>query len=128
MLQSPRLKYLMTTIGTEKSLFKRSSFEHKCLSNIKKIYQHAGKCDHQQNLKDVLYSDMLSNAEGVTDDSSNVPMTSTPVKNQVLLNHFVYSPTYYMLKRKQQNIVLELQNQNSEPLKWVLYFGPRKQN
>ena len=105
----------MTTIGTEQSLFKRSSFEYKCLSNIKKIYQHAGKCDHQQNLKDVLYADMLSNAEGVIDDSSNVPMTSTSVKNQVLLNHCDYSPTYWMLNQKNQNVVLWLQNQNAEP-------------
>ena len=36
-------------------------------------------------------------------------------KNQVLWNHCVYSPTYLMLKIKHQNVVLELQNQNSEP-------------
>ena len=34
--------------------------EHKCLNNIKKIYQHAGKYDEQQNLKDILYADMVS--------------------------------------------------------------------
>ena len=46
----------------------------------KKIYQHAGKCDDQQNLKDILDANMMSNPEGVTYDSPNVPMKSTPVK------------------------------------------------
>ena len=56
MLQSQRLQYHMKTIGIEQSLCNRSSFEHKCKNNIKKIYQHAGKCDDQQNLKDILDS------------------------------------------------------------------------
>ena len=50
------------------------------MNNIKKINQHAGKCDDQQNLKDIIYAAMVSNPEEVTDDSPNVPMTSTPVK------------------------------------------------
>ena len=49
------------------------------MNNIKKIYQHAGKCDYQQNLKDILEADILSNPEGVTYHSPNVHMTSTPV-------------------------------------------------
>ena len=50
------------------------------MSSIKKIYQHAGKCDNQQNLKGVLDADMMSTQEEITDDSPSVPMTSTPVK------------------------------------------------
>ena len=50
------------------------------MNNIKKIYQHAGKCDDQQNLKDVTDAAILSTPEGVTDNSPNVHMTSTPVK------------------------------------------------
>ena len=46
----------------------------------KKIYQHAGKCDDQQNLKDILEAALLSTPEGFTDNSPNVHMTSTPVK------------------------------------------------
>ena len=48
MLQSPRLEDHMKTIGIDQWLCNRSSFEHKCLNNIKKIYQHAGKCDDQK--------------------------------------------------------------------------------
>ena len=80
MLQSPCLEDNMKTIGIDQSLCKKSSFEHKCLNNIKKFYQHAGKCDDQQNLKDILDAAMVSTPEGVTYDSPNVPMTSTPVK------------------------------------------------
>ena len=48
MLQSPRLEDHMNTIGIDQSSFTRSSFEHICIKNTKKIYQHAGKCDDQQ--------------------------------------------------------------------------------
>ena len=50
------------------------------MNNIKKIYQHAGKCDDQQNLKDIIDAAILSTPEGVTDNSPNVHMISTPVK------------------------------------------------
>ena len=51
----------MKIIGIDQSLCKISSFEHKCLNNIKKIYQHAGKCDDQKNLKDFIDDAMVSN-------------------------------------------------------------------
>ena len=54
MLQSSRLEYHMKTIGIDQSSFARSSVEHRCMNNIKKIYKHAGKCDDQQNLKDII--------------------------------------------------------------------------
>ena len=50
------------------------------MNNIKNIYQHAGRCDEQQNLKDVIDADMVSTTEGVTYNIPNAPMTSTPVK------------------------------------------------
>ena len=50
------------------------------MNNIKKIYQHAGKCDDQKNLKDILEASILSTPEGFTYNSPNVHMPSTPVK------------------------------------------------
>ena len=50
------------------------------MNNIKNIYQNAGKCDDQQNLKDILDAAMVSTPEEITYDSTNVAMTSTPVK------------------------------------------------
>ena len=50
------------------------------MSNIKKLNQHAGKRDEQQNLKDVLDAAMVSTPEEVTYDSPTFPMKSTPVK------------------------------------------------
>ena len=52
------------------------------MNNIKNVYQHAGKCDDLQNLKDILEADLLSTPKGFTDNSPNVHMTSTPVKKQ----------------------------------------------
>ena len=46
------------------------------MKNIKKIYQHVGKCDAQQNLKDIIDAAILSTPEGVTDHSPNVHLTS----------------------------------------------------
>ena len=63
MLQSPRLEDHMKTIAIDKSLCNRYSFEQKFLNNIKYIYQHAGKWDDQQNLKDILDADMVFSPE-----------------------------------------------------------------
>ena len=75
MLQLSRLEDHMKTIGVDQSLCNRSYFEYKFMNNIKNIYQHAGKFDNQQNLKDLIYADMMSNPEVVSDKSPNVPMT-----------------------------------------------------
>ena len=48
------------------------------MNSIKNIYQHACKCDDEQKLKDFIYAAILSNPEEVTDNSPNVPRTSTP--------------------------------------------------
>ena len=82
MLQSSCLEDHMKTIGIGQSLRNRPSVEHKCLNNIKKIYQHAGKCDDQQNLKDILYSDMVSISEEFTDVSPSLCITQKIVKNR----------------------------------------------
>ena len=79
MLQSSRLEDHMKTIVIDQSSFTRSSFEHRCMNNIKKIYQHAGKYDDQHNLNDIIDAAILSTPEGVTDNSPNVHMTSIPV-------------------------------------------------
>ena len=50
------------------------------MNNLKKIYQHAGKCDDQQNLKDILEADLLTTTEGFIDKIPNVHKPSTPVK------------------------------------------------
>ena len=66
----------MKTIGIYQLSITRYSFEHRCMNNIKKIYQHAGKCDDQQNLKDIIDVAILSTPEGVTYHSPNVHLTS----------------------------------------------------
>ena len=63
MLQSSRLEDHMKTIGIDQSSFTRSSFEHTCMNNIKKIYQHAGKCNDQQNLKYIIDAAILYTPE-----------------------------------------------------------------
>ena len=80
MFQSSRFEGHMETIGIDQSSFTRSSFEQRCMNNIKNIYQHASKCDDQQNLKNIIDAAILSTPEGVTDNSPNVHMKSKLVK------------------------------------------------
>ena len=60
LLQSSRLENHMETIGIDQYSFTRSSFEHRCMKNIKNIYQHEGKFDYQQNLKYIIDAAILS--------------------------------------------------------------------
>ena len=75
LLQPPRLEYHMKTIGIDQSLNNRPSVEHKILNSIKKKYQHAGKCDDQQNVKDIIDADIFSTLEEVTDISHSLRIT-----------------------------------------------------
>ena len=128
MLQASRLEDNMKTIGIDQSSFTRSSFEHRCMNNLKKINQHADKCDDQQNIKDIIDAAILSNPEGYIDKNPNMPMPSTPVNKPSVRNYCVFSPTYWMLNQKQQNVVFGLQNPNAKPQKLVITCIPRKQN
>ena len=79
MLQASSLEDHMKTIDIYQLLFTKSSFEHRCMNNIKNIYQHAVKCDDEQNITDIIDVAMVSTPELVTDNSPNVPITSTPL-------------------------------------------------
>ena len=74
-LQLPRLKYHVQTIGVDPSFSNNSLNEHKCLENIKKGYKQSGKCDNQQKFKDILEAAMVSTPEGFIDNSPIYPMS-----------------------------------------------------
>ena len=59
MLQSPHIKDQVQTIGIEQSLSNNALYEQKCLQNINNLYKHTGKCDNQQQFKDILEADIL---------------------------------------------------------------------
>ena len=61
LLQSPRIKDHMRTIGIDQSLINSALFEHMCLQNIKKLHKYTGKCDYQQQLKEIIEDAMVSN-------------------------------------------------------------------
>ena len=72
----------------------------------KKIYQHAGKCDGQQNLKDILDATMVLTPEVFTDNSPNVPITSTPVKKPSARKYLCFFTNILDVKQKTENFVL----------------------
>ena len=115
MLQSSRLEDHMDTIGIDQSSFARPSFEHICMNNIKNIYQHAGKCDDQQNLKDIIDAAILSTPEVVTNNSHNVHMTSKPVKKPTARKPLCLFTNILDVQPKTAKRRLWLQNQNANP-------------
>ena len=66
----------------------------------KNIYQHAGKCDDQQKIKDIIDDAMVSTAEEVTDNITNVPMTSTPVKKPSARKSLCLFTNIFNVKKK----------------------------
>ena len=90
----------MKTIGIDQLLWNRSSFEHKCLNNIKKIYQHSGKCGDQQNLKYIIDAAMLSTPEEITYESPSFTMTQTTVKNPSARNSLCIFTNILYVKKK----------------------------
>ena len=77
MLQSPRLKDHVQTIGIDQSLSNNATNEHKCLENIKK---KTGICDNRQQFKYILEATMVYTPEGFTDNSPISPIKSTPIQ------------------------------------------------
>ena len=49
-------------------------------SKINKLYKQAGKCDNQQQFKDILEADVVSTTEGFNNNSLRSTMTPTTVK------------------------------------------------
>ena len=80
MLKSPRLKDHVQTIGIDQSLSNNAIYEQKCLESIKKLYKRAGKCDNQQQLKNIIEDAMVYTNEGFTYNIPISPMTSIPIK------------------------------------------------
>ena len=115
MLQSSRLEDHMKNIYIDQSSFTRSSLEHRCMNNIKKIYQHEGNCDDQQNLKDIIDAAILSTPEGVTDNSPNVHMTSTPVKKPSARKSLCLFTNILDVQPKKLNVVLLQKNPEAKP-------------
>ena len=79
-LQSPCLKDHVKTIVIDQSLRNSALFGHRCLQIIKKLCKHAGKCDYQQQFKNIIEVAMFSTHEGFTNKIPISPMTPTPVK------------------------------------------------
>ena len=79
MLQSIRLKDHVHTIGIDQYLSNNAVYAHKFLENIKKLYKKSGKCDDQQQFKDILEAAMVSTTGVFTDNSPISPMTPTPI-------------------------------------------------
>ena len=71
-------EYWYWPIIIQKVFFWKQVFEQH-----KKIYQHEGKCDDQQNLKYILDTSMVLTPEVVTDNSPNLPTYLKNIKTML---------------------------------------------
>ena len=126
MLQLPRLKYHMKTIGIDQSVYNRASFEHKCLNNIKRIYQHAGKCDDQQKCRDVLYSAMVYTQEEITEYSTSLHMTQTTIKKPSARKSLRLFINIFGVKKRTSIRCVGAAKLNAEPLNMYVACGKIK--
>ena len=81
-LQSPRPKDHINTIGIDQSLSNNSIFEHRCLQNIKKLYKHAGKFDDQIRFKYIIEAAMVFTPEVFTNNNPKYPMNPPALKKK----------------------------------------------
>ena len=101
MLKLPRLKYHVQIIGIEKYLRNNDIYEHKYIENIKNnLYKQAGKCEDQQQLKDILEDDIASTHEGFTNNSPISPMTSKPIKKPSAQKSLCLFTNIFEVKKK----------------------------
>ena len=84
----------MKTIGIDQSSSNSAILNKNCLQNINKWYKHAGKCDNQQQFKDIYDAAMVYTTEGFTDNSPRSPMTPTTLKKPSARKSLCLSLTY----------------------------------
>ena len=123
MLQSPRLKYHVHTIGIHRSLSKKSIYEHKCLEKIKRLYKQAGKCEYQQQFKYIVEDAMVSTPEVFTDNSPISPMNTTPIKKPSTLKSMCMFNNILDVNKKLLTIKLELLNLSARRLNMEIHYG-----
>ena len=121
MLQSPRLKYHVKTIGIYQSLSNNALYEHKCIQNIKKLYKHAVKCDNQQQFKDVLEAAMVSTPEGFNDNIPIYTTTSIPVKKPSVKKSLCLFTKNVDVKNKLLAVNSDLLNKSARQLNQELH-------
>ena len=69
----------MVAIGLDKLSSNSVLYEHICLGNINKLYKSDGKCDNQQQYKDIIEAAMVSTSEEITEKISMSHSTYVPV-------------------------------------------------
>ena len=79
MLQTTCLEDHIKNIGIDQSSRNRPCIAHKCLNNKKK-YEHAGKCDDQQILRDIIHASMVPTQEQFTNFSPILCINQTTVQ------------------------------------------------
>ena len=121
-LQSLRLKYQVKTIGIDQSLRNSALFIHICLQNINKLYKHAGKCNNQQQFKDIIETAMVSTTGLFTDTSPISPMNPETLKKPSARKSLCLF-TNILYVKKMLYVELELLNQSTMHLNPELLHG-----
>ena len=90
------MKQHIVTIGVYQLLSNSAIYEHRCLENIKKLYKYDGKCEDQQQYKDIIEAAMVYTPAVFTDYSPISPGQYMTVKNSSAQNHSVKFLKFWM--------------------------------
>ena len=76
-----KIKQHKVTIGVDQLLSNSGIVEHRCLENITNLYKCSGKYNNQQYCKAIIETSMVSNTEGLTDNSQSFGVILMNMKN-----------------------------------------------
>ena len=88
-----------------------------------KIYKQAGKCDKQQQLKDIIEAAMVSTPEGFTYNIPIYPMKSTPVKKPRAQKSLCRFTNILAVKKKTATRWIGAAKSKQNPLNFVINHG-----
>ena len=123
MLQSPRLKDHVQTIGIDQSLRNNALYKYKFLENIKNYTNMLVSVTTSNNskiLSRLLWFLLLKDSPMTV---PYLPWNQHQSRNQVLENHCVFSLTFEMWRGKLLPVELELKNLSISQLNTELHHG-----
>ena len=98
-------------------------YEHRCLENIKKLYNRYGKCNNKQHYNTIIEEAMVSTPDRGTDNNPTSSNQYVTVKIVVQENHSINFWKNWMSNKGLLSTDLVLPNQNSRQSEKATLFG-----
>ena len=123
-------RYVASSVwGWNQWLEQTHTHTHKYVfKNTNKIYQHAGKCDHQNKFKNIIEASMVSNPEWLTDNSTKYTINQTQVKKPSATKSLCLLTNILDVKKTLLSVKSDILNQGARQLNQELRCGQTKES